>query len=227
MRFNSFQKNSFFTLIELLVVIATIAVLIALLLPALKNAKMQAKHAGCKSNLRQIGVCMLAYAGDYDGVLPNILTNVGQVKWGDPDDSDQYRDCWSPAMYPWIDYDQKMVNFIFPWMKKYLIPNPQVMYCPVSEQIKYPDSYGPPKSGWIRPTPGYRFRGIIGWNYPGWYTLRRLSSTKYTDYPMAFDQKSNHEGRAWESLAKSISQVNLDGSVNFYKYPDPMANKDY
>jgi len=64
------RRRAAFTLVELLVVIGIIAVLIALLLPALKKARMSAYVVQCASNQRQIGMAMLCYANDFSGWLP-------------------------------------------------------------------------------------------------------------------------------------------------------------
>jgi len=59
-----------FTLMELLVVIAIIAVLAALLLPALSSAKARTRRLGCVNNLRQMGTGSAVYAGDSGDLLP-------------------------------------------------------------------------------------------------------------------------------------------------------------
>ncbi len=69
-----------FTLIELLVVIAIIAILAAMLLPALSRAKEQAKRTNCKSNMRQLGIATLMYASDNRDRLPD-LKNLGVWFW--------------------------------------------------------------------------------------------------------------------------------------------------
>jgi len=69
-----------FTLVELLVVIATIAILAALLLPALGRAKESARRTECASHLRQILVAALMYADENDGRLPAQLTDGRPVR---------------------------------------------------------------------------------------------------------------------------------------------------
>jgi prepilin-type N-terminal cleavage/methylation domain-containing protein/prepilin-type processing-associated H-X9-DG protein len=65
------QRKKGFTLIELLVVIAVIALLLAILMPALQKAKEQGQRAVCQSNLKNYAVAILMYTGDNDDKFCN------------------------------------------------------------------------------------------------------------------------------------------------------------
>jgi prepilin-type N-terminal cleavage/methylation domain-containing protein len=111
-----------FTLVELLVVVGIIALLVAILLPALNRANLAARRAACLSNLRQVHQIMMFYAAD----------NHDQVPLG-------YRQNPTPSMqFNSMVYSVTTNTFpIFGWLfHAGLITQPQVLFCPAENDPK-------------------------------------------------------------------------------------------
>ncbi len=74
-----------FTLIELLVVIAIIAVLLAILMPAMSKIKEIARETACKSNLKNVGLAVAMYLDDYERKIPDTGSS-NRHRWFENDD---------------------------------------------------------------------------------------------------------------------------------------------
>ena len=86
-------RNTGFTLIELLVVVAIIAVLVALLLPALAGARKAAQSVVCASNLSTVGKALIQFAYDNKGNFPPSADPWGYPNW------DRFQGDWGAPWY--------------------------------------------------------------------------------------------------------------------------------
>jgi len=111
--------NNAFTLIELLVVVAIIAVLVALLLPAIQEARNHAKTVACLSNLRQLGVYSAMYHNEWDGYIPQGVN-------GKP--------TWQEAL--------KLPGFMLNSGGQQIGSVPDILHCPAKDRNTYCGNYG-------------------------------------------------------------------------------------
>ena len=148
------HRTSGFTLIELLVVISVIALLIAILLPALRAARDSARAVACMSNQRQLGISFGVYLNDNDGEFPPYYNS--QIS------DDRYFQIWWPA---------RMV-------KETALQTPEIFSDPAFTTHDFPDFGDIDVQG-----PASSFHTRLAWSHYGYNGLYLGSSNQESPRP--------------------------------------------
>lgn len=156
-----FLMRRAFTLIELLVVVSIIALLVAILLPVLSNAKYSVRTTQCASRLKQIGIAATAYATDSNGRYPHKI-EPGSVNFLNPQDGELYREDRKPWV---IRTSTANVQFDYvPLIEPYVSDVSEIFICPHMD-FDWGDAYQPATSA--TEIPYAMYWGIVRRNEPG------------------------------------------------------------
>ena len=141
------RRTRAFTLIELLVVVAIIAVLIAILLPALGRAKEVAKRTRCLANIHINHEAIMSYSNDYNGCVPQTPIATNSAPTITQPNATGGGFTFTPNLWRYHSNNGLILTNLLGYMK-----DVRVFYCPSNTWAPYFDTYG---KSWVRPDGTY------------------------------------------------------------------------
>lgn len=186
------KRSQGFTLIELLVVIAIIALLAAILTPALESAREQSRRTQCINNLKEIGNALRMYAQDWKGMLPTTL----------------------PPKYNGTNTMYTPIGGVFGLglIYKNHIKDSRIFYCPSAKFYTINGTYGLQNWGVGRVDSSYIYRAKSGGG--SLYLDRKPLQALAMDYNIDNTSRFSHNNGEW------VGVLFKDGHVKGVPNPD-------
>ena len=218
------MKKREFTLIELLVVIAIIAILAAMLLPALQSARDRAQSSRCINNLKQTGTTAQMYLDDHNNWWPSGTVNSGGGNWNNATVTESDGTSFFVGNYVWNLYRGKYVSRA---AAEVVNNTPGFLACPtmklvkqVSSSKKWPQTYGSQYN--FNPTNSDKYTdGGFGIQVamPGW-----------NDGAITYGSRGTAAGRTRISPSKRVllcDNISSDGTMVAHAYAYNSSSINY